>query len=336
MRSLALADAWEDAGGSVALATAAPDAAIPAAVSGSLPEIFRLPAAHPEGGDLGMMIALVKERGPAWVCCDGYRFDRPYVEAVRRAGARVVQIDDQADQPSYGPDLLVNQNIGASELSYRLDGQVRCLLGPRYALLGRSYRAWRSWTRMIAERPTRLLLTSGGGAPGEAARRLLRAAGRLAAQHGVRVLVLAGPGTRQAWLALKGTDSGPCVLEILEDPRDVSRLFAEVDIALAAAGSTALQLCFMGVPSVLVTTVGNQAGLAAKLQAAGAAVDGGRPETDAAFEDRLVHQLEALFLDVSARERMSRRGRSLVDGDGAARVVAAMKELFQRFEHDHA
>jgi spore coat polysaccharide biosynthesis predicted glycosyltransferase SpsG len=104
---------------------------------------------------------------------------------------------------------------------------------------------------------------------------------------------------------------------------DVAALMASADLAVVAAGSTCWELAFMGVPAVVMIVAGNQQGIARGLHERGIVRSlGWHTEVD---DDRLLAAVDALCADAEARRLMSERGRQLVDGLGAARVVKEMR-----------
>jgi spore coat polysaccharide biosynthesis predicted glycosyltransferase SpsG len=97
------------------------------------------------------------------------------------------------------------------------------------------------------------------------------------------------------------------------------------DIAIAGAGITTYELCFMGVPTLLVTLAENQIGVARGMQEEGVCVDLGREqELDT---DVMANRLRQLSGSPEERLRMSSRGREVVDGRGGARVIEAMAQV---------
>jgi spore coat polysaccharide biosynthesis predicted glycosyltransferase SpsG len=78
----------------------------------------------------------------------------------------------------------------------------------------------------------------------------------------------------------------------------------------------------MGLPALLIAIADNQEPIARRLDREGTAVNLGR-------SDRIDHAdvstaLASMIGDSTLRRAMSRRGRALVDGGGAARVVRAL------------
>jgi spore coat polysaccharide biosynthesis predicted glycosyltransferase SpsG len=78
----------------------------------------------------------------------------------------------------------------------------------------------------------------------------------------------------------------------------------------------------MGVPTVLVVTANNQAGIAEALHGEGVSLSlVFNPMLTAA---RIAAALRGLLADNSLRQEMSRKGRQLVDGLGVDRVLTSL------------
>lgn len=324
VRSLSLAQAWQDGGGRVILLTTSP-AGIPAGTSVDGMDVVSLQAAHPNAADAATLERLVAKHPGAWVVCDGYHLDAEYTRRAKRAGARVLVIDDVAHAPLYCADVLLNQNLGAERFEYRCDGEPSRLFGPRFALLRRAFRAWRGWTRPVLDRAACVLVSVGGGDANDVALTIVRACRRIAVSP-LRVAVLVGPFSEVGGALSSAADLIDGVrFEMMSNPSDVPRLMAEADVAISASGSTVWELCFMGVPSVLVTVADNQAGIADRLEAIGCATSlGWHTDVD---EARTASVIERLLLDRAVRASMSAHGRALVDGGGAERVAAILREM---------
>jgi UDP-2,4-diacetamido-2,4,6-trideoxy-beta-L-altropyranose hydrolase len=231
--------------------------------------------------------------GADWAVLDGYRFGPEDEVRARKAALRLLVIDDHGSGGDHGADLVVDQNLGATADSYQ--GEV--LVGTRYALLRRDFWRWRQWTRDIPDRAREVLVTLGGSPPDE-----------------VTSLVQAAV----AELSRDGLNT-----TVLENVEDVASAMASADIAVSASGSTCWELCCLGLPAVLLPIAPNQEPLAAALHLSGVAEDAGRPSTITATA--LATTALNLARDPRRRSEMARRGRQLVDGRGARRVVTRMR-----------
>ena len=105
---------------------------------------------------------------------------------------------------------------------------------------------------------------------------------------------------------------------------DMRELMTWADIAVAAAGSTCWELCYMGLPSILVVAAENQEKIASELANRGVALSLGRFGT---FADEDVGiAIGGLARDREMRTRYAQAGQRLVDGKGAQRVVSYFQD----------
>jgi UDP-2,4-diacetamido-2,4,6-trideoxy-beta-L-altropyranose hydrolase len=317
MRCLALAQAWQDAGGRVVLLGDA----------GGLRD--RLSAegivVAPDGpADAAQTTAAARRLGAAWVVLDGYQFTAAYQRALKDAGLHVLILDDYGHADRYHADIVLNQNLDAPEVWYRArDPHTELLLGPRFALLRREFGCWRDWQRPVPEVGRKVLVTLGGADPANVTMRVLDGLRHLRTD-GLEAVVLVGAANphRPALEAAARDISG---VQIQVNATDVPALMAWADVAVTAAGSTSWELLFMGLPSSTLVLVDNQAAVAPALARAGAAINLGPA---AGLEPAaLADVLGGLLRDARRRQAMSTRGREIVDGRGAGRVVERLRTL---------
>jgi len=100
-------------------------------------------------------------------------------------------------------------------------------------------------------------------------------------------------------------------------------LMAAADVAISAAGTTAWELCFMGLPSILISLAPNQIPIAQELSRQQCAIHLG--DAGDVSAEKLAEQLRALLKSKDQRQAISLRSREIVDGNGAKRVVAALR-----------
>jgi spore coat polysaccharide biosynthesis predicted glycosyltransferase SpsG len=220
-----------------------------------------------------------------WCVLDGYGNDLAVQRRARVDHDHVLVIDDHGSLGAYDADLVLDHNIGAD----RGD-----LLGSRYLLLRTEF------ADEPPDRPPpgRRVLLAPGGAPSSST---------TATFDGIAAgLIAAGAGL--VWL--RGVD-------------DVVATMASADVAVAAAGVTAYELCRVGVPAVLVAVAENQEPVARRLDDAGAAVSADHADS----VDRTVETALGLLDDPDRCATMTRVARRLVDGLGADRVVTAMRSF---------
>jgi UDP-2,4-diacetamido-2,4,6-trideoxy-beta-L-altropyranose hydrolase len=320
LRCLALAQRWQAAAGRAVFVLAEATLSVRARLAAEGCEVILLAVPRGSAADAERTAEIARVRGAHWIVADGYGFGAAWQQCVRAAGLRLMAIDDGCREGGWAADTVLNPNLGASAEPYaRCGAETRLLLGARFALLRREFTAQRPAERAFAPGARRVLVTFGGSDPAHATADAVAA---LQTVPGLEVVVVAGGSNpRLAELeALVGRAGAGFRLAV--DPADLPELMAQADVAVSAAGSTAWELAFLGLPAVLVAVADNQRPIAAALDAQGAAVDFGRvSEHEPAA---LAREVAALLADADRRRTMSARGRMALDGRGADRVAAAL------------
>jgi len=251
MRCLALAQAWQDAGGTATIASAELPGALAARLEREQIEVRHLEISPASSADADATARLARATAAAWIVVDGYRFAPEFLEQVRAAHRPVLSVDDMAHLARYPVDLVLNQNLGARRELYRgkLLSESGLLLGPRHSLLRREFRRVRLEREALVARPRRLLVTLGGSdAENHTAAILERLAKRAPS---VVVTVLAGAANPHvdALQALARRMPFPCDVRV--NVENVAALMARADAAITGGGSTVWELAALQLPALI-------------------------------------------------------------------------------------
>jgi UDP-2,4-diacetamido-2,4,6-trideoxy-beta-L-altropyranose hydrolase len=323
MRCLALAQAWQDIGGRAVFAMAQSTAAVEQRLQREGTGVTRLPVEAGSADDAQATVGLARAQKAGWVVVDGYDFGADYQAALKQGGMKQLCVDDNGDAEPYCADLLLNQNAHASELLYvRKAPDVQLLLGPRFCLLRREFAAWRGWAREVPARVKRILVTMGGSDAANFTLRVIDAIRRLEKDDLETTIVVGGSNPHIDLLESAVRDGG-AAFSLVKDTANMPELLSAADLAVAGAGTTCWEMCLLGLPALVCVLADNQAGIASTLASRGIARSLGRygEVSVAKIQQELLRLLDA----PGERQRMSERGRALVDGNGAARAVALLQ-----------
>jgi UDP-2,4-diacetamido-2,4,6-trideoxy-beta-L-altropyranose hydrolase len=328
MRCLALAQAWQDAGGSVvfAISECPPDLAKHLRSEGV--EIFSVAAVSGSERDAGETAELATARSAAWVIVDGYQFGINFQKGVDESGLKLLLIDDVGDAPHFHAAAILNHNVYAVPELY--DGKVagaELLLGPRYALLRREFYRWHGWRREHQAVARKMLVTMGGSDPENATLSVLMALQQVAvANLDVKVMVgSANPHYDDLSRFVRQTGFH---IELMRNVTDVPAWMAWADVAVSGAGITCLELAFMQLPAIILTLAENQRLVAEHLSRQRLAVSLGEPRSLGL--QTLAVSIARLLQDLETRTEMGALGRAAVDGEGARRVVRHLRRTALR------
>ena len=326
MRCLALAQAWQDAGGAAVLVSSVLPENLEKRLRGERIGCVRLLAAVGSAADVAETARCAEEASAEWIVVDGYRFDADYYRCVRGNGRKVLVIDDMAHLDRYPVDVLLNQNLSAQPLNYdgKTEEATQLLLGPRYSLLRREFRARVEVPRPAVHRPFRVLVSFGGGDAENFTGRILENLMR-SGRRDLAVVVLAGAANPHGAALRRLTASAPFACEIRSNVEDVASVMAWADAAVTAAGSTVWELASLRLPALIGAFEANQlAGLPA-LQ--------GVPIFRAWPIEELLRRNLAVELDDLVSRRVEFAG---FDAHGATRTVERLNSRFAQSLRDHS
>lgn len=254
----------------------------------------------------------------AWVVDDpNAAAGEPWVRAAHRAGLLVASIHDLG-LGARGADIVIDGTMGAPRR--RWPGG-RWHTGPRHMILDRRVRDLAS--REARSPRERQVLVALGGGPRLSA--LWRLAAELVKVASGRRLVVA-PGMRavsERWRERF------CRLGVgLADPDSFLDQLRRSELAVLGGGVSLYEASALGTPAVAVAVVAAQLPTVRAFARTGLAVAGGRLQDPggrpaAARVARLVGQL---LMNPARRRSLSRAGRTVIDGAGADRVAAVLRD----------
>jgi UDP-2,4-diacetamido-2,4,6-trideoxy-beta-L-altropyranose hydrolase len=321
MRCLALAQAWQDAGGRVTFVMAESTPAIEERLRNEGVGLVRIDGVVGSDFDSEQLVALARTHDPSWVIVDGYEFGSGYQRALKNERLNVVLIDDNGRAGTYAADVVLNDNLHAQECLYQnREEHTRLLLGTRYALLRREFVSAAA-PRKISPIGRKLLVTMGGSDPDNVTCRAMEAIEQVAIEN-LDVTVVAGGSNPHLASIARSVAESRHRCRILSNVTNIQELISWADLAISAAGTACWEYCALGLPAVLVAVAENQIGNANALHVAGAAklASGG----SRFVVGEIAQLITRLANSASERQSLSRTARTLVDGGGAARVLSVL------------
>lgn len=324
MRCLALAQAWQDAGGHVTFLTASDSLVLKNRLHSEGMFASFISTQPGSADDARQTSALARKITAPWIVLDGYQFDGAYQKAIKDSGALLLFVDDFGHAGQYHADIVLNQTAGADPHLYKKkEPYTQLLLGPRYALLRREFLNYQGWTRKYPDTAKKILVTMGGSDPDNATRMVVHALQQL--KKNLEVIVVAGSHNPH-FEELKGMiEHSPDSIRLLQNVTDMPDLMAWADMAVSAGGSTCLEMAYLGLPNIVLVLAENQRANAENLGAEGISINlGWYHQND---ERGLAKVLNMLISNPMLRKEMSVKARKLVDGSGVNRILSSVDRL---------
>jgi UDP-2,4-diacetamido-2,4,6-trideoxy-beta-L-altropyranose hydrolase len=329
LRCVALAQEWQSADGQALFCMQRTGQSIVRRLESEGIDIAYTDTVPGSCGDAKELVELCRRVGAAALVIDGYQFGSDYQRIATEANIPTLCVDDHGHAGHYFTDFVLNQNTSVSALLYASrEPYTQLLLGSDYALLRREF-IQRGRIRRIQRarnHAVRLLVTMGGSDPGNFTSLVIAALGQLDCTNlEIRILV----GGENPHIDALQQLRAQARFQICHNVSDVPGLLAWADLVVSAAGTTCWELAYLGVPMVLVAIADNQLGIASTLAERGIAIDVGW-YADPTVMRTITKAVTRLIKDEALRCRMSEEGRKLIDGLGAARVVALLRRADAR------
>ena len=323
MRCLALAHAWQDAGGQAIFVMAMKSPAIQTRLKSEEMEVVNLEEAPGSREDAIQTETVATQYDAQWIVVDGYHFNGDYQRSMKESGKNLLCIDDYGHADHYHADIVLNQNIHANKNLYsNREAYTKLLLGTSFVLLRREFLKWQGWKRDIPPIAKKILLTFGGSDNHNITCRVIQAL-KQAHLNGVEICVIAG--LTNPYLEDIGRElaDSPFRFQLLSSVKDMAALMAWADLAVSASGSTCWELAFMGLPSLVLALSDNQVGIAEELDRKRAAIRLEAQMIDSSPD--MASRISDLIRSCDTRSMMTENEQKLVDGEGSERALMCMR-----------
>lgn len=323
MRCLALAQAWQDAGGRCCFVIAEAPSALLERLRLEGMEVEQIDVLAGSEDDGAQLCKLASKWSAAWAVVDGYHFDAQYQLQIKNAGFKLLFLDDHGHAGHYYADLVLNQNFHAKKETYNnCEPYTELLLGSKHVLLRREFRASKNWQRYIPATARKLLVTMGGSDPDNFTLAVL---GALSKKRfcDLEVIIVSGTGNPHQHSLDAAAANVPDMFRIVKNAGNMAALMQSADLAIAIAGGTVWELFCLGCPSLVYGRDDLQAQMNRALHAEGRLIDMGHSDSSGLYQ--LVSVLEMLIPSAGKRAQISNLCREYTDGRGVMRLLAKMQ-----------
>lgn len=250
---------------------------------------------------------------------DHYALDFNWENCLRPFVDKIMVIDDLANRP-HDCEILLDQNLSLQSkerYDHLVTNTCRKLLGPAYALLRTEFAAKKEAVRVRTGAVNRIFVFFGGSDPTHETLKALEALKLLIDEEFITDVVVGSSNPDRS--IIKGIcDSLPWSNYYCQ-VTNMAEIMLQADLALGAGGSTALERCSTGLPSIIISVADNQEPMARALEKKGSAVYLGKSECIS------VNDIVCAIKDLTSKpERiceLSSNAINLVDGLGVQRVI---------------
>lgn len=257
------------------------------------------------------------------IITDFLNTDNKYISKIREiTGDRstVLCIDNNPVLKYIDAQIVVNANVFSQKETFGV-GSTLYYLGPKYMILKKTFEKLRTEKNEIRDSVNSILVMMGGSDPNGFTVKLIKILQKIPKNMSINIVL--GPAFDHFNLLNKELDLGNRDYNIYHNPRDLSTIMKNADIALSAAGITLYELATLGIPTIAIPQVKHQEYIAEAFEKKRACINTGYDPD----EISILKSVNLLMENSSLRAEMKENSRNLVDGKGLKRVASMIENI---------
>jgi UDP-2,4-diacetamido-2,4,6-trideoxy-beta-L-altropyranose hydrolase len=250
---------------------------------------------------------------------DSYAVSDWYIDTLNKSGGFAVACVDDNALYRYSCDVLINGNLHAKELEYRVgDKKPLMLLGGEYTLLRDEFST--AEPIKVRDKANRVFVCFGGSDPHNFTSLAVKT---LKVIPDIEITAVLGFMAACAYDEIHAAKN----VAVIKDPASISDVMRSCDIAVTACGSMVYELAALGMPSVSIVQADNQKIIAEYLNknALMKVID----YLDKTKMKFLCYEVESLLNDFKRREQESLNLKKTISRHGAQNVARKLIEIIK-------
>lgn len=265
---------------------------------------------------------VILQHQPDYALVDSYYVSRKYMKELRKL-VKIAYIDDWCNEIYSCDTLICYANYYKKyNLIERYAEQTQLLLGCDYAPLRKIFSEVEKCK--INHSVKEVLLLSGGADPYHFLKNFLNVWNERAdVRKEIRLSVVCGVYNMD-YKEVVDKYAWDEQIEIVTNVANIEIYMRKADVAISAAGTSLYELCACGTPTICYTLADNQLENAKSFHEDEIMIYAGDAR-DSELAKNIIDIAEQLMLDCDKRKKMSEKMMSLVDGQGARRIVSKLK-----------
>ena len=251
---------------------------------------------------------------------DSYYVTERYFHELKKY-TKLAYFDD-LNLKCWDVDYIINYNIFASVFDYsKYSGtNTKLLLTPKYAPLRKEFS---NCTRIPQNEFVNVFVSAGGSDPEHIIERIMQQICPDFPNLNFHFVVGSlNPRINE----IARFEGGNITIHV--DEKNMSLLMGKCDFAISAAGFTLYELCAMGIPTITYTLADNQLPAAEQFDKQGFMINVGDCRDNYSFIVNMKECMFRLINDLLLQSDMSKKMKSLVDGNGVDRIVDVLLQQF--------
>ena len=270
--------------------------------------------------ELGLLAAEVKKKQIDAIITDLLVYPDGYLEMLKQTNAILITFHELEKSFSCS-DMDINYNTFIGFDDYQNISSMNTCFGPSYVIIRDGIRSLKP--AELSKEAKTILITMGGSDPNGITLKVAEALEHLSGK--VKIIIHSGPAFKfQTTLSSvfgKGVDS----ITVKKNVPELGTLMIDADVAVASGGNIMYELCYLGIPSVIISQNRHQYEFAEELEKKGAVKSVGLSKD---VEKSTIRKIvKDVCNSYEWRMMMSENAKNIIDGKGIDRITAKIYQL---------
>jgi UDP-2,4-diacetamido-2,4,6-trideoxy-beta-L-altropyranose hydrolase len=289
----------------------------------STEDVKILPADLPMAEEIKQLSTMARDLQIDALIVDFLVYPKNYLKALKQIDVTLISFHE-LENGGGCTDLAINYNTFRGFDRYVAADTHPYCFGPGYIILRRGVRQFKPV--VPAATVNRLLVTMGASDPNGITLDLVGALARL--RQNLHCTFHVGPAFKFRAELFQILDRIDGNYHVRENVAELAEIMVKTDLAIASGGNTMYELCYLGIPSLIISQNPHQAEFAGELDRLGAVRSlGFRSGLD---ENEIGVAIETICSEYPLRQMMSKTASRIIDGKGTQRILSRIDHHLNR------
>ena len=260
-----------------------------------------------------------------WIIVDHYGLSEQWEVYLRGSAKHILVIDDLANR-KHNADIILDCGVINLESDYKKlnRGDVKILIGPKYALLRPEFSQFRAHIHVSEidqkRSPLKLLINLGGVDKDNLTAQILDIFDNSILPYDTKLTVVMGLNAPWKNSVIEKARQIKYSTQVLVNVSNMAELMVNHDLAIGAAGSTAWERCCLGLPTIMICMADNQKMIAKGLQDLGVTIS--------LSQEEITTYLQEILQEITLTQLIEMREKALKITEGVG-VDLLINEILQ-------
>lgn len=269
--------------------------------------------------ELKIVNNIIKENEIDIFITDSYYIDEYYLREIKPKPKLLVSIDDNGIC-KYPSDIVINGNLYATDIIYnKVDQNIKLLLGSKYTILREEFANKKPIE--IKQNVNKILVTMGGSDINNFTKTVIESIDDL----DCKVDIVIGNSYKYKE-DIETIIRDNTKFNAIYNPKSMSHVMLNNDIAITSSGSTIYELAVLGIPSITTIQSENQINAAKKVEDLNIMINLG--EFSKITKSQLKKSTKELMANYEKRKQMSETSLRFVSKNGTDNIIMEILKYY--------